>query len=190
MRKRKNPVPLEAEDKAFFMHFYEENKNFIYFVARKYASNPGDCDDLVQEATVRLMRNVSSLRNTNSCKWAKYIALTVKTAYLDILKRKNKENLIYMDNEALEALMTEKLEEQDFEQHVSASDTVARLKDSLSARDWAVIEGKYILGLSQEELAAMFGISPDSVRMTLHRARENAKAVLEKIKVTEVMDNV
>lgn len=51
--------------------------------------------------------------------------------------------------------------------------------DSLPDDTKILLEGKYILGLSDEELATEFDCSPDSIRMKLTRARRLA---LEKIK--------
>lgn len=44
-----------------------------------------------------------------------------------------------------------------------------------------VLEGRYFLGLTDEELAQLFGCKPGSVRVKLTRARRNAlKIMLEK----------
>ena len=55
---------------------------------------------------------------------------------------------------------------------------VYQLKQTLSERDWLVLEGKYILGYSQDELSELIGVSSDSIRMILHRARKNARDIL------------
>ena len=177
MRKRKEQQPLEESDKAFFHRFFEENKRLMFSVAMRYTGNKVDCEDLVQDSLVRLMRNISTLRELNRCKTATYIVLTIRTAYLDSEKHRN--NLIFMDDEALEALMVEKLISQDRESVISARQAVDKLKTVLSPRDWCILEGKYILGLSQKELGSLIGVAPDSVRMVLHRARTKAKTVLK-----------
>ena len=179
MRIEKEQRPLEESDKAFFHHFFEENKRLIFSIAMRYARNKVDCEDLVQNSLLRLMHNISTLRELNRCKTATYIVLTIRTAYLDSEKQKRKENLIFMDDEALEALMVEKLISQDRDNAISAKQAVDKLKTVLSPREWCILEGKYILGLSQKELGSLLGVAPDSVRMVLHRARTKAKAVLK-----------
>lgn len=178
MRKRKECLPLEKDDHAFFQQFYEDNKGFIYYIAKKYTNNAADCEDLVQETIVRLIKNISSIRVLDRCKIAKYIVLTVRAVYLDGERRKNKEKLIFMDDESLEALMAEQLSVYGRDEQISAGQAVKELRAALSDRDWMLLEGKYILGLSQEELAEKIGVAPDSVRMVLHRARTKAKAIL------------
>ena len=56
---------------------------------------------------------------------------------------------------------------------------VAKLKEELPQRDWLVLEGKYLLELSQEEISNLIGVAPDSVRMVLHRAKEKARSILK-----------
>lgn len=146
----------------------------MYYIAGRYASDPVDREDTVQEAILRLMGNIPTLRTFGKEKTAKYIMVTVKTSYLDCEKRKHRDKLIFLDDEALEAV----------QHHQTLSDTegehgvIEELKTQLPARDWMVLEGKYILGYSQEELAQLLGVLPDSVRMILHRAKEKAKQVL------------
>lgn len=180
MRKRETPIPIKKEDEAFFQQFYDENKRFLYYIARKYTTDTNECDDLVQEAVVRLINNIPTLRDMSRCKIAQYIVLTVRTAFLDLQRRKKKENIIYFDDKVLEEMMLEALIPVDLEQQMESKSAVAKLKAELSKKDWTLLEGKYLLGLSQEELSRLIGVSPDSVRMTLHRAKVKARQILDK----------
>ena len=172
MRHRKAIDPITSEDTSFFRKFYEDNKNFMFYIARKYASTQEDCEDIVQDSVLRLIGNIPTLKQLTRAKTAKYIVLTVRAAFLDSEKRKHGENA------ALEALMKADLQIADSMPDLSARLEVYRLRQSLSDRDWLVLEGKYILGLSSEELGAQIGVSPNSVRMILSRARENARKIL------------
>ena len=178
MRKKQTPNTTDESDNVLFQQFYAENKGFIYYIARKYVSNPNECDDLVQETIVRLIKNISTLKNIDRCKTTKYIVLTVRAAFLDQIKRNKKENVVYLDNEVLEDLMAKELILGDLDQQLHAKTIVAKLKSELPRKDWILLEGKYLMGLSQEELGNLIGISSDSVRMTLHRAKLKAKQLL------------
>lgn len=178
MRKPKDIKPISDSDKDFFLKFYEEHKRFLYYIARQYAPAQADCEDLVQEATLRLLNNVSSLRKINGCKTTKYIVLTIRTAFLDCEKHKHGCKALPLDDEMLETLLKAETVIADSFPEIAARLEVERLKKSLSPRDWLVLEGKYILGYSQDELGALLGVSPDSVRMILCRARKNAQKIL------------
>lgn len=176
MLSKQPKIPMTQEDKTFFQRFYEENKGLLFYIANQYATSPEDREDIVQDAVLRLMGNLSTLKELNRFKAAKYIALTVRSAYLDLEKRRHGSQEISMDETVLEALL-----EQDPFLNRYPTDLrleLIHLKESLSKRDWLILEGKYILGYDQEELSKIIGISPDSVRMTLSRARAKAKSIL------------
>lgn len=175
MPSRKRIFPVPSSDRVFFQQFYESHKGFFFYIARQYAPIQSDCEDLVQEALMRLMNNIPTLKTLTPNKAAKYIALTVKTAYLDLEKRKYSANEVATEDTLLMRLLDQDALSHDGE---SISNAILSLKESLPARDWLVLEGKYILGYSQEELAGLIGVSPDSLRMILTRARKKAKEIL------------
>lgn len=178
MSRKKRTAPLTSEDKAFFQKFYEEYKGFLFYIARQYAPSQEDCEDLVQDTILRLLGNLDSLRPLDRNRAAKYIALTVKSAFLDREKRRYSNPEIALDDALLEALQEREdpLIARDMETNIRME--LAELRQSLSARDWLILEGKYILGYTQEELADLIGVTPDSVRMIVCRARTKARSIL------------
>lgn len=169
---------MSHADKTFFLEFYDKHKRLLYYLAKRYTSNPEDADDLVQDALLRLIHNVSTLKELDEEKSAKYVALTVKTAFLDYEKSKHTELMMYIDNSDFERIMEKQLPALDVEHKVSIGIAISLLKETLPLRNWIILEGKYITGLSDKEIGRLIGVSASSVRMLLHRAREAAKAVL------------
>lgn len=174
MRKKKKPIPLSSRSQVFFQDFYEAHKDFLLYTVCRYADEPQQQEDLFQDTLVRLLKNAEILQQLNPGQTAKYIALTVKTAYLDIERRRCEEKLILLDEAALEARL-QRTETREI------SETVAALRSDMSARDWTVLEGKYIMGYSDEELSAVLGIAPDSIRSLLSRAKKRARKILGEI---------
>lgn len=173
---RKRTSPVSGADRVFFQEFYEAQRGFLFYIARQYATNQSDLEDLVQEALMRLMNNVSTIRTLTPNKTAKYIVLTVKTAFLDMEKRKYAANEIATEDAILTHLLDQDALEWDGDGITAA---ILSLKQSLSKRDWLVLEGKYLLGYNQEELSELIGVTPDSIRMILTRARKNARNILQ-----------
>lgn len=189
MRKRKICSPLSLSDKEFFDTFYETYKRFMFYNARKYVSTQPECEDLVQEAVVRLMSNVASIKGLTDSKARTYIVLTIKAAFLDLEKARHGENLVPLTDETLELLAeSEQLEKME-EPGSAVNIDIVVLKQELSPRDWFVLEGKYILGYSQEEIGKIIGISPDSVRMVTSRVRARARRILCEEKPMEANSN-
>lgn len=173
---KQHKIPISKEDKAFFQNFYEKNRGFLFYMANQYAESPSDCEDIVQDAVVRLMCNVESIKELNNYKAAKYIALTIRSAHLDLLKRRHSSQEISLEESVLESL----LEKEDCftDTSVDLRMELIHLKQSLSPKEWMLLEGKYLLGYDQDELSQLIGISPDSIRMTLSRVRAKARRIL------------
>lgn len=171
MGRTKNAKSNVLDDKAFFLRFYEENKGFLFYTAQKYTDDPGDCEDIVQESILRLLKNVSTLRSLERNQTFKYIALTVRSAFLD---HRRKKHAVTVDDGMLEAL----LGEEQMDSPLSAYLEIMALKQSLPPRDWMVLEGRYILGYSYEELSAQLGLTQENIRMIVSRAKGKARKLL------------
>lgn len=178
MRKKRKNVPMSSRDKAFLEQFYQENRRFIFFIAGKYTVINDEQEDLVQDTMERLLCNISTLRELSEPKAKKYIALTVKAVYLDGEKKKRASGITELDDSALESLARAGLVPWTDTHNNSANLAVEQLRKELDHRDWFVLEGKYILGYSQEELGRQLGVAPDSVRMIICRAKEKARKIL------------
>lgn len=168
---------MSSRDITFFEHFYQENKRFIFFIAGKYTAINEEREDLVQDAVERLLGNISTLKELSESKAKKYIALTVKAAFLDSEKKKPSSSTEF-DDTVLETFVRAGLVVPTDGRKNSAHLEVAQLKEELNHRDWLVLEGKYILGYSQEELGRQLGVAPDSVRMIICRTKEKARKIL------------
>lgn len=179
MRKKKDLSPLSKADRDFFQNFFEEYKNLIYRSASAYAS--ADRDDLAQETVVRLMKNIPALRQLTRYKAAYYIVITVRTAYIDMLRAKQDITLVPLgDDEQLLAALAESILPDATETELLMRMAVGRLKQSLPEKDWLVLEGKVLLGYTHEELGALLGMDPVNVRAVLCRAKAKARKILKK----------
>lgn len=179
--KMKNDAIICPSQYEFFLEFYEKYKKMIYHFARQCEPKCSDIDDLVQDVVVRLMNYIPNLMKISDSpnRVAHYIALTVKSVYVDRLRASQTEHCVVLPVEMLEAIYEDdpnRLERPD--SNVAQWD-VALLKKKLPKRDWDILSGKYIMGYSDKELAVQCGCSQDSIRMALTRARRNARKLLD-----------
>jgi RNA polymerase sigma factor (sigma-70 family) len=170
-------IPIEDSDQVFIQKLYEEYKGLMKYAASKYTDNPADKEDIVQETVYRLMRNITVLRDIPCCNLKQYIVLTVRSVFLDMQKKRDMA-MLSLDDERLEAVLRRVLLQEDGISKLSAKLDVWRLKKELPERDWVLLEGKYMRELSDERLGQIIGVSGDSVRMLLSRARKEAKDIL------------
>ena len=127
---------------------------------------------------MRLLNNISTLKRLDCFKVRKYIILTIKAVFIDHEKRKNAHQMILINEEMLEAMLEADMASRQTDTDDSVSILVEQLKSQLSQREWFVLEGRYILGYSQEELGNLLGVNPNSVRMMICRARKKARDIL------------
>ena len=76
--------PREAE---FMIWLYHEFKPLMFATAKKYVSNPQDCEDVVQDSLERLVKKISLLRQKERCVLACYVVLTVRNTSINHLKK-------------------------------------------------------------------------------------------------------
>ena len=158
----------------FFVDLYREYRPLMYSIALRYVNNPSSAEDLVHDALVKLIEKEDTITKLSRCTLTSYIVYTVRNLSKNYLRRMNLEQrhfadidlssseFIAIDNAPLPEeviLMSERREE------------FIEVWNTLPNDTKFLLEGKYILGLSDKELAAEFDCSPNSIRMKLTRAR-------------------
>lgn len=176
---RRSSDSEELDNRLFFEHFYEQHKQFLYYIIRRRCHNEDDVQEVVQESWVRLLKHISALREINECKVPKYIALTVRAVYIDLEKKKHSARTVSLDEFLLETFHGGVTQTETDMEEIDRRTKIHKLKESLSTRDWFVLEGKYILGYSDAELAEQLSVAPDSIRMILTRAKRNARNIID-----------
>lgn len=68
-------------------------------MAQKYATDPNDCEDVVQDAVIRLLNHISTLRELDRSRTCKYVALTVRSTFLDHERKKRAAQLFPVEEQ-------------------------------------------------------------------------------------------
>lgn len=151
----------------------------MFATAGKFTKNPADREDIVQSALERLIK-IFSAPGKKRCISAGYIVFTTRSAAIDHLRRQGQdaEHCIHIDNDQLaEIAATDEL----LEDMLIPPDNVERLWaiwPELPADDRLLLEGRYILEMTDQELSQLIPCKPSSVRMKLTRARRRAFKLL------------
>lgn len=164
-------------NQQFMLDFYESHKVFLFHTARKFAQSPSDCEDLVQDALVRLLRNVETLRRLNGDQTCTYLYLTIRSAHLDRTKATQERERSVADV-PLKQVSHETIQFHT-EDVFNAKWDAEILKKALSTRDWQLLELKYIGGYSDQDIARELGCASGSVRTLLRRVRQRARDILD-----------
>ena len=161
-------------DDGFLAEFYEQYRGYLYYTARKFTDSPQDCEDIIQDTMVRLLRSQENLRQLRGNQAATYLYLTVRSVYAD-RQRRNREQA--EEDRVLELAQASR-DEGRSEDSLNAKWDAALLKEQLPGKDWQMLELKYIAGYSDQEIAAEMGYNAGSVRTLLSRVRRRAKSLL------------
>lgn len=171
-------IPAEdLSDQEYFVQIYGEFEKLIYATAKKYISNPTDCEDVVQDSILALIRKVKIFRTMNRYSLTSYIICTIRNTSINYLIKQKRIQLHSIPLDDGEAACQDKMEEQlqilDYRNQLSA------IWNKLPSENRFLLEGKYIIGYSDRELANQLSCKPSSIRMMLTRARRKAFKLLK-----------
>ena len=159
---------------GFLAAFYEQYRGYLYYTARKFTDSPQDCEDIIQDTMVRLLRNEENLRQLQGNQAATYLYLTVRSVFADRQSRVREQAA---EDYVLELAQVSREADQS-EDGLNAKWDAQILKQQLPQRDWQMLELKYIAGYSDQEIAVEMGCNAGSVRTLLSRVRRRAKSLL------------
>ena len=186
-----NITDIEKEqNREFIASIYSRYKNYLFSLAYRYFADPSDCDDIVQDAVIRLMQNIAILRRLDDCQMITYVNMTVRSVALDALDRKKRRQRLFEDEPFEQAILhnvicdaTNSVEEAVLTSEQSRA--VRNAMNRLPERFEMLIIGRYYLHLTDEELAALHGCQRQSLRTVMKRAKLMMQKELEKEGITD-----
>ena len=152
---------------------YLRHERLMYFIAGKYTANAQKREDIVQTAVVSLLRKEATLRRLPPYTQINYIAAAVRNTAINALKREQKE----LDR----CISLEDLTETFPTQFMPSAEAITLEKElqkdllavfqEMKEDEQQLLMGKYLMDLSDAELAQTLGCKPSSIRMKLTRVR-------------------
>lgn len=181
----------DEDDRAFITSLYINYRALMRKHALSVLKSSQDVEDIINDAFVCLIDRTALLKNMDSCTLPSYIVSTVRRVAIDFIKHRDVASKhIYLGQleDALEAII--KVDDGlDFERFIDnreAARTAVKQLNELSERDRTILECKYILDMSDKDIASLLNIQSQSVRQYLTRARRNAMELLRKGGITSV----
>lgn len=164
------------DSRQYFIDLYRDYRPLMYRMALGYITNPSSAEDLVHDALVKLIEKEDTITKFRRCTLTSYIVYTIRNLSTNYLRRQSIEQQHRVDvdinsNEFL-AVDNAPLPEEVMLMNERRVEFI-EIWDTLPDDTKILLEGKYILGLSDKELATEFDCSPDSIRMKLTRARRH-----------------
>lgn len=170
------------DDREFMSQLYLNYRKLMFSKILIYVPNQDAAEDVLHDAVVKLIGKVELLRTLDRKRLACYVVETAKNAAKDFLRKK--EATVPLPEELDEIPETADMPEEAILRKLRV-DELRQVWDNLSGNAQDILRRKYLLMLSDEEIAAGYGIRAESVRMRLTRARREAYALLESAESTK-----
>ncbi len=171
-------LAIENEsDRDFMARLYTDYKLLMFSSIKKIINDQDVAEDLIQDVLVKLIEKIDLLRDFEHKRLAAYIVTACKNHARNYIRALHSKDITYIDDlpsEPPAAIAVEEI--------VINKMLLERLLErwpELPENVQELLERKYILFQTDEEIAESMGGKPSSIRMKLTRARKTALAMLE-----------
>ena len=156
---------FDSEQELKIEHLYHTYKYLLYKVAFDILGDKSLSEDALQETFVRVMKNLHKIGEENCPRTRNFLVVICRNVALD-MKRKTPLVSEYDQNTAVENAV---------EATIEAKDSIDRLTGIINGLD-PIYRDVFLLrrvhNLSRREIAKILGISLESVKKRLTRAKE------------------
>ena len=169
----------DMDDRDFMESLYYSYQRLMYSEIRKVLHNTWDVEDVLQSVLLRLINKLPLLRTLGRDQLVNYIISTARNTALNFVRDEKRVTQFAFD-ESIDSLDASRPSDAALErlELVEMMQAVGEAWAQLDEKYKRVLEMKYILELSNEEIAREYDIGPNSVRMLLTRARNQLKQLM------------
>lgn len=167
----------DDNDRAFMEHLYYKYQRLMYSVIQRYTKDSWDIEDIFQSTLPNLIDKLALLKTLSNTKRTNYIISTCKNTAINYLEKKRNRNEFSFEDIPTQSIFTE----DSYQLSINDSDDVIAFRrawSKLDDRRQYLLEARYILNKSFDEIALDLNIKPNSVRVAMSRARETAKQLI------------
>jgi RNA polymerase sigma-70 factor, ECF subfamily len=154
---------------SLVLHFGDR----LYSVAYRILRDTGRAEDAVQQAFLNAWRELRNLRDDDRLEAWLY-RLLVNACYAEVRHTTRWQPGLRLITDLDSGPTTD-----DAQLSVAVRDELERAFRSLSAEQRSVLVLHHYLGYSGDEIAAVLGVSPGTVRSRLHYGRQQMRAAIE-----------
>ncbi|MDO4539613.1 MAG: RNA polymerase sigma factor [Syntrophomonadaceae bacterium] len=173
---------LESEsDRDFFIALYQSHYHIAHRSIRAIVGATADVDDLCQECFLRLIKKNSFLRTVGCNILTGYVVITARNVALNHLKHsqvQDKHMFYGLEDDLAATLHRPGPDAAELMAQQERAEEMIAIMMRLSPAQRDAFYMKYVLELSHDQIAQNLNLSPDSVRVYLHRARHRMRNIL------------
>lgn len=163
------------DDRCLAERLYLSNRQMVYKISLGFLRNEHRAEDAVCDVFERVCKNISQFHNLECNKQTALIVTYSKNLLIDVLRRDKIISFDKLDDTVAERHCTD-----DIVIDQSSYEDILGIFNTLGHKYTAVCKLKYFVGLSDAEIARVLGITPENVRVRLHRSRDAIRKQLIK----------
>ena len=173
----------DDDDKTFMLNLYKDYYALVRKTIYRVMSDNKDIEDLINDTFIKLIEKISLIRTFDCCKTVTYVVYTARSVTINFIKHRDvqrKRTYYGGEADAVEEIVSS---DDSVEDTLIHRETLKLLSDAvlkLPEKQKNLLYFKYILSMSDTEIAEDLGIGPSSVRQYLTRARRETKKLMEK----------
>ncbi len=152
-----------------FAELYERHYGIVYRAALRITGNPADAEDVLQTVFLRFLNQGSRLHSAEVSQ--AYFRRASANAAVDLLRRRVSH---------AESPFDDAVPHGGTENQALLKERLRRAIATLEQSDAVLFLLRYVEGLSNGELAALFGLEKNNVAVRLHRIRQALQAEMER----------
>ncbi|WP_158796306.1 RNA polymerase sigma factor [Pedobacter sp. L105] len=172
---------------AVYSELVKRHQRFVFTLALRFTKNREDAEEVAQDCFIKAYRALGTFRQTS--KFSTWLYSITYTSAMTHLRKKKPETVSLSDDENPVQLADPIADTHDMNaEKRSAYFYLNQAIDSLSADDAAIITLFYKGEQSLEEIGKTVHLTPNSVKVKLHRARLKLKEKLQYLLKDEVKE--
>lgn len=171
----------DDDDRAFMEYLFLEYHRLMYSEIQKITHDAWITEDVMQSTLEKLIDKIALLRKLDRKRLVNYIITASKNTAINYLKKEKKVTVFSFDDcidspsEPYSDPIGEQLEQLEIKEDWQC---LHKVWPKLDARSKYVLEGRYILEKTPEEMSKDLDIKVSSLRMALTRAKRIAKKLM------------
>lgn len=167
------PQALFREGQDFILDLYEKQIQKMYSVCSRYITDTDGQEDVIQETWLGLIKNIDTLRTLDSYALNAYIHIAVRNTAITFLRKRSVDRKLIDQLNQLR-FAENSINSDELFQVTWYKEQLQTVWNQLSRNEILLLEGRYIQGYSDAELAAQLHCKASSIRMMMSRARHKA----------------
>lgn len=170
---------LEGDDRDYMESMYRKYYRLMFSTAWKIFRDKATVDDVVSDSCLALIKKISVLRELEPNKLRVYIVSTVRNTALNHFDKQQRldSHVTHYEFETIETIA----DGFTLEKNILLEDELTLVWNAikqLSIKEQQILRLKFVMELSDSEVAKIVGLSPASIRKYISRARDRIKAIV------------